>query len=250
MPSLNSKDKAIFKDVKSVYKYVALKIQGEALGKILGQERTACNLSIVEHIDNGRIYSEKGGYNGEDWTLEDIFASAKSKTVMFTDFIEVLKYTDEMLKKRGYHPEAVYGDTNKDLVNIIARAEKDPEVDPIVATYKSLSTAVPLIFASACVLLNVPYRDYIYQQTVARVDRLGQTKPVSVFMYQLDTGDVPNISTRSHEIMAWSKAMVDELLGIKTDDSSEEIENEFLSSFSKNPLENLKDSLAFRWGGR
>jgi hypothetical protein len=59
---------------------------------------------------------------------------------------------------------------------------------------------------------------------------------VKIFRYELDTGEVPNISTRSKEIMEWSKAMVDKLLGIESDGVDEEaLEDEIESSFDKVP---------------
>ena len=234
VPALSPADKATFRDVKSIYKYLALKIQGEALGRILGRERTACNQALVEHIDNGKIFCEELDMKGDDWALMDIFQMSKTKVVMFTDFIQVLQTTEKVLKEKGLKPALVYGETNKDLTSIIQGFEKDPKVNPIVATYKSLSTAVPLIMADTCVLLNVPYRDYVYLQSISRVDRLGQKHPVKIFQYFLDTGDVPNISTRSKELMEWSRAMVDNLLGIDTYGTDPEVvEEEFLSSFKE-----------------
>lgn len=233
LPMLTSQDKVTFKDCKSVYKYVSLKIQGEALGRILGRERTACNQAIVENINNGKVYCPELDMDGDDWGLMDIFQMSKTKVVMFTDYVQVLQAMEKVLREHKLKPALVYGDTNKDLTSIINTVEKDPKVNPIVATYKSLSTAVPLVMCDSVVLLNVPYRDYLYQQSTARVDRLGQKHPVKIFTYQLDTGDVPNISTRSKELMEWSKAMVDELLGIKTDGADPEvIEEEFLASFT------------------
>lgn len=230
LPTLSPADKVIFKNVKSVYKYLQLKIRGEALGNVLAGERLACNVSIMNNINNGTIYSDDPEMNGKDWTLQDLFAMSKTKVVMFSDYIEVLKASESVLKEEGLSPALVYGETNKDFSNIIERFEKDPNVNPIVATYKSLSTAVPLVMADTCVLLNTPFRDYIYQQTTARIDRLGQKQTVLIYTYQLDTGDVPNVSTRSNDIMEWSRKMVEELLGISTDEELEGAAEETMES--------------------
>lgn len=245
LPSLNSADRALFSDVKSVYKYVNLKIQGEALGRILGAERTACNEAIVNHIDQGKIYSEKADLHGEDFDLDDIFDLSESKVVMFTDFVRVLQTTERILKSRGYHPEVVYGETNNDLTGIISRFEKDPKINPIVATFKSLSTAVPLIMSDTCVLLNVPYRDYIYKQTTARIDRIGQKHPVKILEYQLDTGDIDNISTRSKDLMEWSRKMVESLLGIESTDV-EDYDDVAVNEVHDVPLQS-NESLIAKW---
>lgn len=225
IPTLSPSDKAIFKSAKSVYKYLNLKIQGEALGQVLVAQRALCNVDIMRNLDNGSIFSPDKQLLNAPWKLDDIFVTSNSKVVMFTDFIEVLKEAQVVLKSKGYEPALVYGDTNKDLSDILKKVENDPNINPIVATYKSLSTAVPLIICDTVVLLNMPFRSYIYEQTTARVNRLGQKHPVHIYEYQLDTGDIPNISTRSKDIMEWSKKMVRELMGLDNDYPPEEDED-------------------------
>jgi hypothetical protein len=67
--------------------------------------------------------------------------------------------------------------------------------------------------ANTVVFLNAPFRDHEYEQACSRVDRLGQTEVVNIYDVYLDTGKEPNISTRSLDIMAWSKSQVDAMLG-------------------------------------
>lgn len=246
IPALSSEEKKIFRDTKSVYKYVSLKIQGEALGRILGRERTLCNIEILKHLDSASVWCEELEYRGESFVVDDIFTMSESKVVFFTDYVEVLQEAEVFLKNKGYNPRVVYGETNKDLSEILDKAANDPKVNPIVATMKSLSTAVPLIFSDTIVLLNVPYRDYIYKQTVARVDRLGQKHTVKIFHVYLNTGDVPNISTRSKDLMEWSRQMVEKLLGIKTGDAEEIVEEEFLSSFAEGFSVKVKNLLGWK----
>ena len=249
IPNLSSENKKIFRDTTSVYKYVSLKIQGEALGRILGRERTLCNLEIIRHLEGARAYCEELEWQNEPFGIDDIFDMSESKVVFFTDYVEVLQEAETVLKKRGYHPKVVYGDTNKDLSDILKKFTEDPKVNPVIATIKSLSTAVPLIMADTEVLLNVPYRDYIYKQTIARVDRIGQKHPIKIFHVYLDTDGEPNISTRSKDLMEWSRQMVERLLGIKTGDSEdveELLEEEFISSFTEGFSVKLKNLLGFK----
>lgn len=44
---------------------------------------------------------------------------------------------------------------------------------------------------------------------------MGQDSQTYVYQCTLDTGDVPNISTRSADILAWSQAQVEAIMGIK-----------------------------------
>ena len=68
--------------------------------------------------------------------------------------------------------------------------------------------------ANTAILMNSPFRDHEYQQACARVDRIGQDSTVNIINVLLDTGTEPNISTRSNDIMQWSKEQVAALLGI------------------------------------
>lgn len=223
-PYLSPKDKERFKDAKSVYKYYFLKVQGEALGRILGKMRVQCNVDILNGLDKIVMKDSKGKVE-DTISIDDLIMSTKKKTLMFTSFVEVVKEMESKLKSKGYNPLVVYGETNKDLANIIAKFASDDTANPLIATYKSLSTAVPLTMANVTVMLNTPFRDYEKQQAVARTDRLGQDSTVYITTILLDTDGKPNISTRSKDIMDWSKQQVEEIMGFKVDDKVISIES-------------------------
>jgi hypothetical protein len=54
-------------------------------------------------------------------------------------------------------------------------------------------------------------------QAIARAWRIGQDEQVYVWHMVLDTGDIPNISTRTNDILRWSKEQVDSIMGFKSD---------------------------------
>jgi SNF2 family DNA or RNA helicase len=207
IPTLNSNDKKEFRKIKGVYKYVNLVIIGEALGNIVGKRRQECFTEIANHADIVPIISE-----------------AAKKTVCFTEYIETLKILNQRLLKEGYKTEMVYGDTNKDVDKIVDRFTQDPTMNPLCATFKSLSTAVPILAANTVIFMNSPFRHHIRKQAIARVARLGQTEQTYVYDVILDTGGEPNISTRSMDIAEWSKDMVDVMFGgAKLDTHEEEL---------------------------
>lgn len=204
IPSLPDTYRKSFLNVRAIIKYVELKVMGEALSQVLGRLRIQCHLDMLPNMP-----------------LDSIIDNALSKTVIFTSYVEVVKELDILLKAAGYKPLLVYGETNKDLTGIIKQFDQDPDANPLIATFKSLSTAVPLVMASTEIFTNSPFRDYERTQTIARIDRIGQKHRCSVHETFLDTGQEPNISTRSKDIMQWSKNQVEAILGVQSPDDLE-----------------------------
>lgn len=208
---------ARFRDVKSVVKYVNLKIQGEVLGRIVGGMRIEANVAMVPYID---------------WV--GIVESTMKKTIMFTSFVEAVDAAEAHTIKLGMKPLAVYGKNTNDLPNHVKRFDSDPKLNPLLATYASLSTGVRLTIADTMILLNSPFRAYILEQAISRIYRLGQDSQPYVYQCTLDTGDVPNISTRSADILEWSQKNVAEIMGF----ASTFVEGD---TFETTALECIKD---------
>lgn len=224
MPVLGKASREQFKNARSVYKYLELKIQGEALGRILGKMRSNCNVEMINAWENYTVTDIATGDKYES-NLIDIVDQSEKKSVLFTSYVEVVDKVAEVFKNAGASPLKVYGDTNKDLPAIVKVFERDPKANPLAATLQSLSTAVPLIMANTVVFLNAPFRAHEYEQAQSRVDRLGQTEIVHIYDVYLDTGNEPNISTRSSDIMDWSKAQVEAIMGKGVGDYSAGLED-------------------------
>lgn len=188
---------ADFKEAKTIVKYLDLKIQGEALGSVLGKARSQCHVEMSKYID-----------------FRAICETTKKKTVIFSTSVDVVEATEQRLKDIGMAPLAVYGKTNANLAQIVRGFDKDPRLNPLCATYQSLSTAVPLTMADTMIMIDSPFRAYIREQAISRIHRLGATTQTTVYECRLDTGDKPNISTRSVDILAWSQQQVSAIMGI------------------------------------
>ena len=214
IPALPKGLREDFIDARSVYKYMELKVKGEALGRVLGKRRTECAVAMLQgwkdlkarDINNGDVF---------DTSLPEIVSDAAAKTVIFTSYVEVVDEAAKLFKQEGFSPLKVYGQTNHELPQIVGTFDKDKSANPLIATLQSLSTAVPLVMANTVVFLNAPFRIHEYDQACSRVDRLGQKESVHIYDVYLDTGEEPNISTRSSEIMEWSNQMVEAMLGKK-----------------------------------
>lgn len=70
-----------------------------------------------------------------------------------------------------------------------------------------------MTMADVMITVDTPFRDYIFQQTVARINRLGVTTQTHVYVAQLDTGEIPNISQRTTDILKWSAEQVSLITG-------------------------------------
>lgn len=239
IPLLDSGDKTLFRHVKSLYKYVTLKVQGEALGRVLGRKRIDCHLAMVPYIK-----------------FEEICNSTEKKTLVFTSWVDVLEATIERLNKLNMLPLSVYGKTNNDLANIISTFDKNEDINPLVATFDSLSTAVPLIMADTMIIINSPFRMHILDQTISRIHRLGADTDVNIYKIYLDTGNLPNLSTRSNDILEWSSDQIQKILGIKSlysvsEDgkeisiASESLDIDFKYEINKLPL--AKEAIFNKW---
>ena len=213
LPTLAKEVKADFKNVKSIIKYVKLKIMGECLGRIVGGARIACNVELCKYVD-----------------YVAILENSPKKTIVFTSFVEVVETLQPHLENLGLESLFVYAKTNNKLAAIVERFEKDEDANPLVATFASLSTAVPLIMADQMVMLNQPYRSYMVEQTVARINRIGATTQAKVFNVVLDTDNIPNISSRSFDIARWSAQQVQAITGVVSSiDFSEDMEQSNLA---------------------
>ncbi len=199
IPRLNGELKTTFIEARTIYKYVKLKINGECLGRILANKRKECATEIAKYIP-----------------YQTFIESTTKKTLVYTVYIDTLKAVKETLDRLNYQTLAVYGETNKNLNSIINTFEKDPAVNPLIATYKSLSTAVPMTMADVMIMVDTPFRDYIFQQTIARINRLGTTTQTYVYIAKLNTGNEPNLSTRTIDILKWSQQQIEAITGVKS----------------------------------
>lgn len=205
---LNKEMRERFKHVKSIVKYLGLKIQGECLGRVLGGARIKATVEVSQYID-----------------YPEILSRTEKKTVIFTSFVDAVEEVSKITKRLGMKPLMVYGKTTGELASIVGQFEKDGDANPLAATFASLSTAVPLVMADTMITLNAPFRNYIFEQAISRIHRLGATSQAVIYNASLDTGDKPNITSRNIDILKWSQSEVEKIMQVespyKLDDASE-----------------------------
>lgn len=202
---LSGEDKKLFNEAKTIYKYPILKVQGEALANIVGKARIDCHAMMARELN-----------------YPSIIDAADKKTIFFSNYIDVCNVVMDKAKEAKYNPIGVYGDSVKDLAKNVDKFTNDEDTNPLVTTYKSLSTGVPLIAADTIVCIDMPFRMYIYEQAIGRAWRLGQDKQVKVFILELDTNE-PTINSRNIDIITFFKEEVEKITGVP---SSVELSND------------------------
>lgn len=217
IPILSNKTKKIFRKAKSVYKYVELTIIGETLGNVIGRKRTECNKAIVEAMAKSFTVVNEESKETYETNLGEVIRDAEAKTLIFTDYVDVLKRCNEILTEEGFHPITIFGETTTTigLSNQVKQFKENSKINPLITTFKTLSEAVPLTEANTVIFLNLPFRSGTYDQAVKRANRIGQTKDVHLYEVTLDTGNEENISTRNLDILKWSEEQVSILMGDK-----------------------------------
>lgn len=195
-PALNSNQRKAFKDATSVIKYVKLKILGLALSNVLGKMRSECHCEMIE-------------YSG----LNDIVMNADKKTLCFSDYVDVIKTAEEYFIKNGLRPTMVYGGNKRPVGEVVDEFRKDPTINPILSTLKSMSAGITLTNCSICIFLNPVFRQYLWEQGSARIYRIGTDCQTYIYEMLLDTGNDLNISVSAYEIMEWSRQQVELIMG-------------------------------------
>ena len=226
-----------FRDIKSIIKYPKLKALGEALGKILLARRIECYTELAKNMD-----------------YKEIINSAEKKTVIFSNYIVTCEAAKNKVMKEKYFPVTVYGEFTKNLDESVKKfMDTKSKYNPLIATYKSLSTGVPLIAANTMICLDLPFRMYIFDQSVSRIYRLGQDKRTFVFTVKLDTGDTLNITQRDLYILNISKMRVELItdnefayeIPEETMESEEEIEEEVIENTDSELVTDLVENIAY-----
>lgn len=193
---LRGDDLKYFRNIKSAVKYVGLKIRGEALGRVLSKARMEAVRDIIEHAD-----------------LLTRINAVQKKTVIYTSYIEVIRELMNHFEKIGVKSAYVHGENSSDIDKIVNQFRDDKDLNPLITTFNTLREGYPLIMANQLILMNAPFRSYELKQTIARIYRKGQDAECFVYLIDLDTGNEENITSRSIDIMEWSKEQVDILLG-------------------------------------
>lgn len=186
-------------ECKTIIKYPLLKVQGECLGRVLLPARIQCHVDISDQLP-----------------YEDLLNSTVKDTIIFSSYIKTSESAARRVKELGYKPALVYGEFVKNLNKEVEYFTTKKAINPLITTYKALSTGVHMTNANVIIAIDVPYRMYIFEQAISRAWRLGQDMQVHVYIPTLDTGTEPNINERNFDIIKFFNEEVEKITGFKT----------------------------------
>ena len=160
--------------------------------------------------------------------ITDIVEAAAKKSIIFTTYSSVVESSEKVFKRYGYNPILIYQKTSKNREKNIKLFKEDSKANPLITTIQMMSTGVTLNEANTVIFAPPAFRSVDNEQAAARCHRIGQTDPVFVYTLLLDTGNIPNLSTRIDDISNWSKDLYNRIVGVNvnTVDMDDVVENE------------------------
>jgi len=188
-----------FRHVKSIVKYISLKIQGEVLASVVMRSRIDLGKDLAKVID-----------------YKKFLTLTPKKLLMFSAFGEVCQVAEQACGKVA-KTSGIYWDSTTELDSILKDFHDNPETKALVGTFMSIGTGNPITCADITIYFDLPYKAITYSQSMARTRRKGQDKPCYYYQIQLDTGDEPNINTRGVDIIEASQEIVESITTMKMD---------------------------------
>ena len=172
----------------------------ESYAELAGGEVTATNI-LTRLLQLSQL---TGGFLGNDETaaveqvsaaklsaLEDILDGAVAegkKLVIIARFIPEIKAICKLLEKRGLGYSCITGEV-KNRDEQVARFQNEPEVMAFVGQIATAGLGITLTAASTMVFYSLDYSMSNFEQTKARIHRVGQRMPCT-YLYLVARGTV------------------------------------------------------------
>ncbi len=126
------------------------------------------------------------GYSSKLQTLdelfEQLFVEADHKAVVFSEWTRMLDLIEPMLKKRKVPFVRLEGKVpQKDRQRIVNEFQTNPKCKVFLSTNAG-STGLNLQAADTVVNVDLPWNPAVLEQRIARAHRMGQKRPVNVFI--------------------------------------------------------------------
>jgi SNF2 family DNA or RNA helicase len=134
--------------------------------------------------------------------LEDIIDSCieeGKKVVVFARFVPEIEAIGNMLRKKGIKYSLIKGDV-KDRAEQVDNFQNDADTKVFIGQLQTTGMGLTLTAGSVCVYYSVDFSYANYQQSMARIRRIGQTKRgVYIHLVAKDTIDEQVMAALKHK---------------------------------------------------
>ena len=160
------------------------------LQNLVMQLRTCCNHPYAfpgaEPEDGVRTADELAEASGKLKVLDRLLVRLKAgghRVVLFSQFTSMLDILSEFLRLRGYAFARLDGSTNRvqRTVDMLTFNRQGSPLFIFLLSTRAGGLGVNLQSADTCILYDSDWNPQVDAQAMARVHRIGQTKPVAVF---------------------------------------------------------------------
>lgn len=133
---------------------------------------------------------------------------SNQKIIVFTEFVETVKYVKEHLEKHGYSVTTLDGSMSIDERNEAIREFRE-NADVFISTDAG-GEGLNLQFANILVNYDMPWNPMRVEQRCGRVDRIGQEKNVHIYNFILEG----TVERRVREVIEEKLSVIMEEMGI------------------------------------
>lgn len=130
------------------------------------------------------------------------------KVIIFTEFVETVRYIKEYLEKQGYRVSTLNGSMSIDERNEAIREFKE-DSDVFISTDAG-GEGLNLQFANILINYDMPWNPMRVEQRCGRVDRIGQEKDVHIYNFILEG----TVEKRVREVIEEKLSVILEEMGI------------------------------------
>ena len=132
------------------------------------------------------VNKQAPGYSSKLTELDNLVgqlaAEADRKVVVFSEWTTMLNLIEPLLRKRNLNFVRLEGRVpQKNRQMLIHQFQKDPECRYFLATNAG-STGLNLQAADTVINVDLPWNPAVLEQRISRIHRMGQTRPVQVFL--------------------------------------------------------------------
>ena len=129
---------------------------------------------------------EAPGYSSKLKALDDlfdrVFEQSQDKVVLFSEWTTMLNLIEPLLKKRKVDYVRMDGKVPQQKRTALVNRFRDDEGCRLFMTTNAGSTGLNLQFANTVINVDLPWTPALLEQRVGRVHRMGQKRPVHVFV--------------------------------------------------------------------